>query len=167
MPNTFIKIQTVTVGAGSATSVDFTSIPQTYKDIFCVVSFRTSVSNSNTWVKFNGISTGYTGKQIYGTGAITGSASLTNSDIGPLSNDSGFTANVFSNSEFYISNYTSANNKSYSITSVSENNAATAYQNMMDGLWSNTAAITSISIVPSSGSFVQYSTATLYGIKSS
>jgi hypothetical protein len=34
------------------------------------------------------------------------------------------------------------------------------------GLWSNTAAITSVKFAPQSGNFVQYSTATLYGVTS-
>ena len=167
MANTFVKIQTVTVGVAGASTIDFTSIPQTYTDLYCCVSLRVTVSAANTWIKFNSSSTGYTGRQLYGTGSAVGSSSDTNANIGPLSNDSGFTASVFSNSEFYLPNYTSSNYKSYSINSVSENNASTAYQNLMSGLWANTAAITSISIVPASGSFVQYSTATLYGIKSS
>jgi hypothetical protein len=39
--------------------------------------------------------------------------------------------------------------------------------NFIAGLWSNTAAITSISMAPDNGNYPQYSTATLYGIKSS
>jgi hypothetical protein len=40
--------------------------------------------------------------------------------------------------------------------------------NLTASLWSNTAAITSITVLPTTGtSFNQYSTATLYGIKKS
>jgi len=38
---------------------------------------------------------------------------------------------------------------------------------MYAGLWSQTAAITAISLNDQNGSFIQHSTATLYGIKSS
>ena len=167
MVNTFIKIQTVTVGAGGAATIDFTSIPQIYTDLVLVASLRRDTAGGNTWVKFNSTSTGFTAKQIFGYGTGFGSSNLTNDSQGPLANESGFTASVFSNCEMYMPNYTSSNNKSSSITSVTENNAATSYHNMMAGLWANTAAITSMSIVPNSGNLVQYSTATLYGIKSS
>ena len=166
MANTFDKIQTVTVGSGGAATIDFTSIPQTYTDLKILVSLRASVAGANSWVKFNSISTGYTGKQLYGYATGNGSSTLTNNAIGPLANESGFTASIFSNCEMYIPNYTLAIYKAYVMNSVTENNATTAYVNLMGGTWANTAAITNISIVQNDGAnFVQYSTATLYGIK--
>ena len=77
------------------------------------------------------------------------------------------TANTFGNMEIYIPNYAGSSNKSVSVNQVGEDNAATAYATLLAGLWSNTAAITSIKLTPFSGgaSFVQYSTAYLYGVK--
>lgn len=168
MATTFVKIQTVSVGAAGAATIDFTNVPQNYTDLQIVVSLRASVAGANTWVKFNSTSTGYTAKQLFGFSTGNGSTNLTNNAIGPLANESGFTSNTFSNSQMYIFNYASANHKPYSISSVTENNAATSYQNMMAAVWANTAAITNISIVQNdAANFVQYSTATLYGIKSS
>jgi hypothetical protein len=167
MANTFVKIQTVTVGSGGAATIDFNSIPQTYTDLVLVASLRRNTTGGNTWVKFNSISTAYTAKQLYGYGTGTGSSTLTNDSQGPLASESGFTASIFSNCEMYMPNYTSSNYKTSSINSVTENNATTSYQNLMGGLWSNTAAITSMSIVPTTGNIVEFSTATLYGIKSS
>jgi hypothetical protein len=80
---------------------------------------------------------------------------------------SSFTASTFANNEVTIPNYTSSNFKSYSVDSVTENNATQAYAIFVAGLWSNTAAITSITLGLSSANFVQYSTAYLYGIKNS
>ena len=77
----------------------------------------------------------------------------------------GYTASTFGNAELYIPNYTSSNNKSFSADSVTENNATAAYSQLIAGLWSNVTAITSLSLAPSSGTFVQHSTATLYGVK--
>ena len=167
MANTFVKIQTVTVGSGGAATIDFTSIPQTFIDLLLVASLRRDTAGGNTWVKFNSTSTNYGALQVFAFGTGFGSSVLTNDSQGPLASESGFTANVFSNCEMYMPNYTSNNYKSSFINSVTENNAATSYHNIMTGLWSNTAAITSMSIVPNSGNLVQYSTATLYGIKSS
>jgi len=44
MPLTYQKIATVTVGAGGASNITFSSIPQTYTDIKVVVSARTDRS---------------------------------------------------------------------------------------------------------------------------
>ena len=80
------------------------------------------------------------------------------------------TPNTFSNGEMYVPNYAGSTQKSASLDSVAENNASTAYMAMQAGLWTGTAAITSIALTPdtsTSPSFSQYSTATLYGIKNS
>ena len=39
---TMVKLQTVTVGSGGASSIDFTNIPQTYTDLKIVLSARTN-----------------------------------------------------------------------------------------------------------------------------
>ena len=95
------------------------------------------------------------------------SNSATQPWIGAGVNDSSFTASVFASSEIYIPNYTSANNKSFSANSVNENNGTTTNMALNSNLWSNTSAITRITLDPFGGDFAQYSTATLYGIKSS
>lgn len=164
MANTFKKIQTVTVGSGGAASIDFTSIPQTYTDLKIVVSLRTNSAGSEAvMIEFNGSSSNLSGRRLYGDGGSATSDTLTN--IRFAINTAADTASVFSNGEFYIPNYTSANNKSVSVDGVNETNGTNAVQSLVAGLWSNTAAITSIKLLGnSSGSFVQYSTATLYGV---
>jgi hypothetical protein len=82
----------------------------------------------------------------------------------------GNTASTFSNGEFYIPNYASANNKSVSFDSVTENNKATDQILALNaGLWADSAAITSIKLEVNGGTYniSQYSSATLYGIKNS
>ena len=67
---------------------------------------------------------------------------------------------------FYIHNYAGSTNKSVSVDAVGEANATYAEMDLLAGLWSNTDAITSVSIKPNIGSnFVIYSTAYLYGVK--
>ena len=89
----------------------------------------------------------------------------TSGNVYGFMNPSDFTSSVFSAGEFYIPNYTLANNKSYFSDSANETNATGANMVLYAGLWSDTAAVTSIKLVPYSGSFVQYSEATLFGIK--
>ena len=164
MANTFKKIQTVNVGSGGSATIEFTSIPQTYTDLKLVVSLRTNNAGAEAvMIEFNGSSANLSGRRIYGDGGSAASDTLTN--IRFAVNTAADTASVFSNGEFYIPNYTSANNKSVSVDGVNETNGTNAVQSLVAGLWSNTAAITSIKLLGNnSGSFVQYSTATLYGI---
>jgi hypothetical protein len=165
MANTFIKIETITVGSGGSKTIAFTSIPQTYTDIKIVLSGRgTRASNDDDiLLSFNSSTSNFTGKQVYGNGAGAFSSASARF-IGSIPGTSA-TSSVFGTTELYIPNYTSANNKSFSAESVTENNGTTAYQNMTAGLWSDTAAITSVTLTSNVGDFVQYSTATLYGIK--
>jgi hypothetical protein len=162
---TYIQIgSTVTVGAGGSTSIDFTSIPSTYTDL--VVKFSTRYdSNLNTFdLKLNGVTTSQTARRILGSGSAASSSTYTEVQTTP----SAATASTFGNGEIYIPNYAGSTNKSISIDAVSENNATLAYTVLEAWLWSSTAAITSISLsARSTANFVQYSTASLYGIKNS
>ena len=165
---TMVKLQTVTVGSGGAATIDFTSIPQTYTDLKIVLSARTdraSASQDGLLVKLNGSTTGFTYRNLIGDGSAA-SSSNGSTATALRATASTATASVFSNGEFYLPNYTSSNNKSYSSDNVIENNATAATQNLYAGLWSNTSAVTSISITSeNSANFVQYTTATLYGVK--
>lgn len=164
MANTMVAIATTTVGAGGASSIAFSSIPGTYTDLLIKVSARNSVEGLPTgiFVQFNGSTANFSNKYLEGNGSTVASGSLARY-IGPevgLNN----TASTFSNGECYIPNYAGSNNKSFSSDDVSENNATQAFASLNAGLWSNTSAITSITLTPGGGNFAQYSTATLYGI---
>jgi hypothetical protein len=161
MANTYVKIATVSVGSGGSATVEFTSIPATYTDLMVKVSARNTSTFYYYEVRFNTVSTNLSGRYLQGNGTAASSGSFA-----PYArmNDSSSTASTHANSDIYIANYAGSTNKSFSIDSVSENNATEAYQTLNAGLWSNTAAITSIQLVPSGGNFAQYSTATLYGI---
>jgi len=170
MPNTYTLIASNTVGGAGASSITFSSIPQTgYTDLVVKWSGRDNhpgATANDCAINFNGSGTSFTGKRIYGNGTSALSdtvAPYAGSDTAAVA-----TASTFSNNEIYIPNYAGSTNKSFSLDSVTERNATEAYQLLYAGLWSNTAAITSISILaPSTYSFVQYSTFYLYGISKS
>ena len=169
MPDTFIKIASVTVGAGGAATIDFSSIPSTYTDLSLQLSLRDNrAQDFNDFIlKPNGSTSGFTSRAVIGNGTSASSASYTTGLAG-VEDSATATASTFANISIYIPNYAGSNQKSASIDSVSEKNATYAEAWLIAYLWANTAAITSLSLVPSaSASFVQYSTATLYGIKNS
>lgn len=150
---------------GTASSIEFTSIPQTFTDLVLIVSARADGSGyayevSDTTLYFNTSSSNFTYRTLFGTG------SSVSSDTTPHNFTTGAnaTANTFGSMQFYIPNYTSSNNKSFSVDSVTEHNGTITRQYIAAGLWSQTAAITSLKIAPAINAFVQYSSATLYGI---
>jgi hypothetical protein len=171
MPNTYTLIASNTVGSGGTSAITFSSIPSTYTDLLIKVTARGTDTSTNGWnqggITFNSSSSGYSSTVLVGRGdlspvAFTGGTS----EIGYafyISN-SVTTANTFGSADIYIPNYASANYKSVSSDFTEENNAARAIMGFNAGLWSNTAAITSLTLTPSTGTLVQYSTAYLYGI---
>jgi hypothetical protein len=170
MATTFTKIASVTAAGGSST-ISFTSIPSTYTDLVIKVSARATYAANfqDINIRFNGSTSGYSSRLLQGDGSAATSANNASSALvwGANSVSANATANTFSNGEVYIPNYTSANNKSISTDAVTENNAISAYIQVAAGLWSNTAAITSIEMYLGAGNYVQYSTFTLYGISKS
>jgi len=179
MATTYIKISTVTVGSGGASTIEFTSIPQTYTDLMVRLSARTDESGqgrSYVRLRFNSSSStiynycwmfGYDGDVANSVGGSPESNG--NVLVIPAANA---TANVFGNNDVIIPNYAGSNNKSYFIDGGSENNSSSIYMvSLCSSIWSSTDAITSITFYPvsvgSANKFVQHTTATLYGIKNS
>ena len=165
MANTYVKIASVSLSTAAA-SIDFTSIPGTYTDLLIKASLRSAAASVNPGlkIKFNTSALNFTGRTVYGDGSAAGSYSDTAGEIGVLAGNSA-TANTFGNCEIYIPNYAGSTNKSFSVDSVNENNATSASQYLYANLWSQTAAITAISLYSGGAvNLMQYSTATLYGI---
>lgn len=158
-------ISSVTVGAGGAASITFSSIPATYTDLTLVLSLRDTTTWAFTQISFNGVGgSSYTVRTLEGSGAAVTSrtsASTSAFDYPPIDKSS-YTANTFSNVVVTIPNYAGSTNKTVSFDGVSENNATEAYAILGAGLFANTSAISSISIGHGS-TFAQYSTAYLYG----
>jgi len=169
MAQNYILLERIELNA-SAASVTFSNIPQSgYTDLKIVISARSTGSagpaDYGIDLSINGVTTNRTWRRLEAwntTGATSDSG--TNATFGIFGGASA-TANTFSNQEIYFPNYTSSNNKSFSAEFASESNSATAYDiGMFAGLWSSTAAITSIQLSAQSSSFTQYSTFSLYGL---
>lgn len=159
-------IQTIEVGAAGAGSIAFNNIPQDYDDLMILVTAKTNDISNHLSVRFNGLATGFTGRSLAGNGSSSASYSRTTNDYFVFSVGTDKTANVFSNAQIFISNYTKSNFKSISIDNVQENNSTASNMGLEAFLWSNSAAVSEISLFSQSGgSVAQYSSASLYGIK--
>lgn len=163
-----IPISTITIGSGGAAAFSFTNIPQNYTDLIIKVSARGTYAGTSDQlaISFNGSTSSYVYKQLYGIGS--GGVGSQGGNTYPDAYISGgsATSNTFGNTEIHIPNYGLTNSKALSIDSVGETNGGVVGSSLTAGVWSNSAPITSISVFNSlSGTFVQYSTATLYGIR--
>lgn len=163
----YTLIETVTVGSGGAATIVFSDIPQTFTDLKVMFSGRRSNAAGSFYVSFNGVTTNLSSRRLESSGSSVTSVTDGSNILAYGINASNYTASVFGSAEIYVPNYTGSTNKSVSIDSATENNATEAYSTLVAGLWSNNAAITSLTISLSSGSIEQYSSASLYGIKNS
>lgn len=162
-------IATVVVGSGGASSIDFTSIPQTYTDLKLIASIRTTrtgLTQDAVAISINGSGASMSARLLQADGSSP-SSNTQGSYFGYVDTSSN-TANTFGNLELYFPNYTSTTiYKSWSAQTTEENNSTQTYMSIAAGLNSSNSAITSLSISGSGGTYVQYSTAYLYGIKNS
>jgi len=150
----------------SASSITFSSIPQTFAHLQILILARSdgAATIDTIAVSFNG--TGDTDEssiQLFADGSTAESGTNTIIKGGPVPTPS-LTANTFSNTSFYVSNYTASQAKPTSMDAVIENNATLTSLELHAGLWDNTSAITSIAFSLSSSNFVTGTTISLYGI---
>jgi hypothetical protein len=170
MPLQLYKIASNDLTA-TASSVTFSSIPSGYTDLKVVISPRANGSRGEDalLIRFNSDSTSgnYSIKWLRGNGSSATSGDGVGYAGGYLGEFNGgtSTANTFTSQEIYIPNYTGGTQKSFSSDMGQEANQTLAYAHLTAGLWTGTAAITSITFIDhNSNSFVANSTFTLYGI---
>lgn len=163
----FESIATTTVGSGGSSSITFSSIPATYKHLQLRHLARNSGNNISARTTFNSDSSSvYTIHELYGDGssafaaAQTGIAYYPTGLVGPNSS-----SGVFGVSVTDILDYADTNKFKTARTLTGYDGNGSGYVELTSGVWRSTSAITSITIVPNAGSFVQYSHFALYGIK--
>jgi hypothetical protein len=167
----FESIATVTVGAGGAANVEFTSIPSTYAHLQIRGIARGTKSNTVAIMnmKLNSdTGTNYAYHLLQGDGASAVASGVANDTFFdwaryPAANA---TASIFGASVMDILDY--ANTNKYKTVRYLGNYDAngSGYLEFRSGLWRNTNAITTITLGWDSGNFAQYSHFALYGIRS-
>jgi hypothetical protein len=177
--SSFESIATVTVGSGGIGSISFSSIPQTYKHLqvraLCKTN-RPTYAIDEVYFSINGDGgSNYAAHNVQSDGASASSAGVTSQTlvrygIFPSSTTS-VHASMFSVAIIDLVDYTNTNKYKTvrSLHGYDTNATATTYYGytvLSSGLWMNTNAITTFTIVPLSGpNFVEYSQFALYGIK--
>jgi len=168
MALTYVAIATTTVGSGGAANITFSSIPQTYTDLLVLLSARSEGTDGDSFFTINansGANYSYRRLSLSDNTVTTNSSSGATGGYWAFIPPSTYTSNTFGNVSLYIPNYTSSNNKSFSVDGVSETNSTNTVSRLVAGLWAQTSAITSLEFTTYGADLEQYSTATLYGIK--
>jgi len=155
MTDTYRPLATVTLGA-SASSVTFSSIPATYRDLILIVDGAASTS-TNFDVRFNS-DTGNNYNYVRMIGLSTGASSSAESNVSSFTQLSLSTS--ISNNIAQIMDY-SATDKHKTI--LVRSNGASGYVVGVAGRWANTAAITSISLAPNIGG-ATFNTGTVFSL---
>jgi hypothetical protein len=168
MANTYTLIASNTSYSGG-TALTFNSIPDTYTDILLVMSPRGNGFNgTELYLTFNSNTSSYSGKYMWkdgNTASVTSANNNSNNSLIGIIPGTQAGSNVYGSVQVYVPNYAGSTNKSFSVDSASERNGADQWLFLGAGLWSNSAAITSVTIT-ASANYLGDSTAYLYGIKS-
>ena len=173
LPNSYEAIATVTVGSGGASSITFSSIPQTYAhlQIRGIDQQYYGVNDRGyTAVQFNGSTSSiYSRHQLWATGGSPNAYATTANNygycgfsalVGPTPRSQYFALNIID-----ILDYTNTNKYKTVRGFGGQDFNGSGDVGIVTSMWPNTAAITSIVIPGINGTFQQNSTYTLYGIK--
>ena len=158
------SISSVTLSA-TESSITFSGIPSTYTHLQIRCMALISASDNDYRLQFNGdTAANYSRHFIYGDGATvvaSGTASETKILVG-------YNAATYTNATASIIDILDyANTNKYktvrSLAGADKNGGGYAF--LFSGNWRNTAAVTSISLIPAAGTFNTYSSFALYGVK--
>jgi hypothetical protein len=158
--NTYVALQTQTLSS-TATSITFSSIPQTYTDLVLVYNGQVNTTGMEVRGTFNsdaGANYSYTVLNGNGSSATSGRGNPRNFFSTYQSTG---TSTAQATIIWHIQNY--ANASTYK-TMLSRTSDSGAEVNAHVTLWRSTAAINTVYLYPNTGAFNSGSTFTLYGI---
>ena len=167
--NSYFSIATSTVGAGGASSVTFSSIPQTYThlQIRAICRLGEATTDNNIYMQFNGdTAANYSNHYLYGSGSGVASGAGVSSSNNPCMRCTGSTstANMFGAGVIDILDYANTN-KYKTLRSISGNDQnGSGFAFLQSGNWRSTSAITSVSFVVATSNIAVNSSFALYGV---
>jgi hypothetical protein len=161
MAKTYEPIATYTIPSATA-NYTFSSISGTYTDLVIVVTGN-STAAADLWMQVNGdTGSNYSTTQLSGTGSSALSQRSSNRANFNVNFNAYMSTTVAANYIIQLQNY--SNTTTYKTMLARCNNANQAVDATV-GLWRNTAAITSVTLIANGSTFATGSTFTLYGIK--
>ena len=172
--NSYESIATVLVGSGGQASINFASIPSTFKHLqvrLIARSNRSGFSQDIIRIRYNGdTGSNYAYHMVEGTGVTPASTNAGSATADPwvmFSTGATATASVFNAGVIDVLDYTNTNkNTTTRALTGLDQNTSDSRLGLGSVLWNNTAAVTSLNIAPIYGTgFVEHSSFALYGIK--
>jgi hypothetical protein len=167
VPTSYDSIATVTVGAGGATNINFSSIPQTYTHLQLRLITRNIGAEvvGEAYTTVNGASTGYNNHVMLGDGTnvTAGGGSYTTVMYMSKGLGASATASAFGVTIIDILDYSNTNKYKTLRTLSGADSNGTGFVMFGSGLWQSTAGINQVTY-RNNYNLAQYSTAALYGI---
>lgn len=167
--NSYESIATYTPTSG--TTVTFSSIPSTYKSLQLRINYITTTgANMAVYVQFNGSSTGYVSHNLMGDGSSVYAENPYGTPASFILLNSGNYGNINTYANAFIADIidyaSTTKTKVLRRIQGQDNNAGntTSIAAIGSGLWNNTSAINSITLVVGA-QFVAGTSIALYGIK--
>ena len=162
---TYTALATVTLGS-SASSVTFSSIPATYRDLILVSSVACTSTGDTMRLRFNGdTGNNYNWVFMNGTGSTVTSSQQSNQNQLDFSAFVGIPTVVGRYNNILQIQDSSATDKHKTILSRTNQDGDTfPGTTALAGRWANTSAITSINVFTSTFNFIAGSRFDLYGV---
>jgi hypothetical protein len=165
-------IASYTVGAGGASSFNFTNIPQTFTHLQLRVFIKTSVTGNvdTIFMQPNAdfVASHYYGHVLFGNGSSVSSANFASTSVTAYgtSPDNTSSSNIFGVAIIDILDYTNTNKYKTMRTLNGFDANGSGQVALSSMLWQNTAAITQLTGGANAG-ILQYTRFDLYGIQTS
>lgn len=166
MAATFYKISSNRLNS-SAASMGAINIPNTYDALMFYVSAKTNLNSprTNISIALNNNLSNYVRSEIYLENDTFGvEANYQNATVGGI-NASQANADLYTNLVGFIPNYKSSNHKVAWIKAAQPNNTSISYGNWSTFYaWKDSAAISSIYVIPGGGDLISGSEIIVYGL---
>jgi hypothetical protein len=161
---TYTPLATVTLGT-AASSVTFSSIPATYRDLILVITVKSVSGNGYPYLRLNADSgNNYNRVSVSGGSAGVRSALDAGLSFISLSYDAfAITSDGFDSTTQFL-DYSATDKHKTTLTRANQAAGGTTTAEALANRWANTAAITSAQLLLSSGNFAAGSTFNLYGV---
>jgi hypothetical protein len=164
-PAAATSFDSIATSTGGGASITFSSIPSTYKNLQ-IRGIASTGAGGYIKVTFNGdTGANYSWHEIYANGSTVTAAGGGSKNFIIADEVLTATASVYGAFVMDILDYTNTNKNKTLRNLGGQDSNGSGYVVPTSGAWYNTAAITSITITPVSGSFASNTNIALYGIK--
>jgi hypothetical protein len=158
MAVTYEPLATTTLSS-SASNIEFTSISGSYTDLVLVTSGTASAATNLAFQVNSDTGSNYSATLLKGNGSTASSYRYSSGTSGRLGEVNNSTMGVF------ITSFQNYSNATTYKTVLTRSNVVSDHTSAWVSLWRSTSAITSIKILPDSGTLSTGFTATLYAVK--